>query len=74
METSNIMYTVTLTNDSMPFADDARYDVDLVTLFVKEFTGRKEAAKFFKSFAKENGMRIFGNEASGNNRILHCNF
>lgn len=71
---TNSNYIVTLTNDSQPFADDSAYDVELVTIFKKEFEDKKEAKKFFKDFSKRNDMKVFYNEASGNGKILSCNF
>ena len=67
-------FKVTLTNDTMPFADDASYDVSLKTFFTMSFDTLKEGRKFFRKFAKENNMIVFRNEAYSNGRLLNCNF
>lgn len=68
------MYTVELTNNSMPFADDSNYDVELVVISKNTFEDKKSANKHFKTIAKQNNMRIFHNEAAGNGLMLYKNF
>lgn len=55
MTTQNytINYEVTLTNNSMPFADDATYDVKDVMYSKEVFADEKAAKKYFKAKVKE---------------------
>lgn len=65
------MYTVKLTNDDMPFRNDARFDVKQITLWAKQFESKREARSFFKKFAAKHNMFVFHNEAAGGGKKLY---
>lgn len=66
MSSQNIAlnYVVTLSNNSMPFSDDATYDVKEATLLKANFETEKEAKKFFKEKVKELNLRQAGRSKS----------